>query len=303
MRRISLVLLILSLPLTVAVAQVRLSPEASDKLLIDKTDPVYPPLAKATRVEGTVKVDLTVSETGRVVAGKVIAGHPLLKAAAVAAATQRIYKPHMLEGKPVPFVTLVDIVFVLGMPQPDNTRAIEISQRFFEKEGQCRDLLRGGKLQEAEAICGAAVQIGEQLDMSRSLEKMSAHELMGHLYMRQQRHRDGLKSYLIALTFARLTLEDKNAEVGQLYSYVAMAHHALDHLDQAREFYRKAEASLQLAYVAMACDHCDEAVDQIRQDYMRSLKRILDLHLVAAQQAGASSEVEELNQLKQSLPK
>lgn len=302
MRRIVLSCLLIFLNLVLASAQVRLSPEAGDKLLVKKTSPVYPPLAKATRVEGTVKVDLTVSEAGAVVSAKVIEGHPLLKAAAVDAATERTYKPYLVDGKPASFVTTVDIVFSLGMPQGDNTRAIETNKRFFEKEDRCRDLLRNGKLQEAEAACQAATQAGEQLSGGRSLERMGSYQLLGHVYMRQKRYRDALGSYSRALANARLTLEDKNAELGQLYGYLGMAHHALDHLDEAREFYRKAEKSLQLAYAHMACDHCDEEVNHIRQDYMESLKKILDFHLVAAQQAGAASEVEELKKLKQSLP-
>ena len=49
-------------------AQTRLTPEAAERLLIEKPDPVYPPLAKQAKTQGTLKVDITVSEAGAVAA-------------------------------------------------------------------------------------------------------------------------------------------------------------------------------------------------------------------------------------------
>src|SRR5262249_8108010 len=67
-------------------AQARIGAEESNKLVVEKSDPVYPPLAKATGVQGVVRVDLTISEAGAVISAKAIEGHPLLKDAAVQAA-------------------------------------------------------------------------------------------------------------------------------------------------------------------------------------------------------------------------
>jgi hypothetical protein len=33
---------------------------AAEKLIIEKPDPVYPPFAKQTKTQGTVKIDITV---------------------------------------------------------------------------------------------------------------------------------------------------------------------------------------------------------------------------------------------------
>lgn|SRR5918911_3547734 len=68
---------------------------------ISKPDPVYPPVARAARASGTVTVQVTVDETGKVTSAKAVSGHPLLQAAAVQAAYQARFKPTLSSGKPV----------------------------------------------------------------------------------------------------------------------------------------------------------------------------------------------------------
>jgi protein TonB len=48
-----------------------------------------------------VTVEITVDETGKVIAAHAVSGHPLLQAAAVAAARQASFKPTRLNGEPV----------------------------------------------------------------------------------------------------------------------------------------------------------------------------------------------------------
>lgn len=284
-------------------AQARIGAEESNKLVIEKANPVYPPLAKAAGLQGTVRLDLTISEAGAVISAKVIEGHPLLKDAAVGAAKKWKYREYLVNDKPVPFITTVDIVFSLGMSEAEYDKQLEISKKFFQEEDKCRDLLRSHKLTEAETTCKRAIQAAEQLSSDRVLEKMEVYELAGHVLMRQQRYQEALVSYSHALDFAQLNLTDKNAELGQLYGYLAIAQHSLSNLDRALELYRKAERSLQLAYTDMACDDCDDETIRMRQDYMKSLRSLIEYHLIAAQQANALTEIEEIKKLKQSLPK
>jgi len=63
--------------------------------------PVYPAIARAAHASGSVTVEITVDETGNVVAAHAVSGHPLLQAAAVTAARQASFKPTRLDGEPV----------------------------------------------------------------------------------------------------------------------------------------------------------------------------------------------------------
>ena len=63
--------------------------------------PPYPPAARAVRASGAVNVQVTVDETGDVIAASAVSGHPLLRAAAVQAARSSKFSPTMLSGKAV----------------------------------------------------------------------------------------------------------------------------------------------------------------------------------------------------------
>ncbi|HYR77702.1 MAG TPA: TonB family protein [Pyrinomonadaceae bacterium] len=61
----------------------------------------YPLIAKQAHASGAVTVQVTVDEGGNVILAKAVAGHPLLQAAAVAAARQAKFAPTRLSGQPV----------------------------------------------------------------------------------------------------------------------------------------------------------------------------------------------------------
>jgi len=75
--------------------------------------PAYPPLARAAKASGTVVVDVTVDETGKVTSANAQSGHPLLRQAAVQAAYASRFKPTLEEGKPVIVTGTITYVFKL----------------------------------------------------------------------------------------------------------------------------------------------------------------------------------------------
>jgi len=78
-----------------------------------KPQPPYPAAAKAARAEGTVTVQVTVDEEGKVVSASAVSGHPLLQAAAVSAARQARFSPTLLAGKPVKVTGILTYKFTL----------------------------------------------------------------------------------------------------------------------------------------------------------------------------------------------
>jgi protein TonB len=82
--------------------------------LINQPQPLYPPLAKQARVSGTVELAAIIGKNGRIVDLKVVKGHPLLVAAALAAVKQWIYQPTLLNGEPVDVSTTIDVNFTLN---------------------------------------------------------------------------------------------------------------------------------------------------------------------------------------------
>src|SRR6202166_3867305 len=83
-------------------------------LLVNKVQPVYPPLARQTRISGTVRLHALISKSGTVESLEVISGHPLLVRAAMDAVQQWRYKPTLLNGEPVEVDTTIDVIFSLN---------------------------------------------------------------------------------------------------------------------------------------------------------------------------------------------
>ena len=82
--------------------------------LISQVVPIYPILAKETRVQGTVVIDSIIDTHGNVTEMRLVSGHPLLVTAAFDAVRQWKYEPTRLNGIPIPIEMLVTVHFSLG---------------------------------------------------------------------------------------------------------------------------------------------------------------------------------------------
>ena len=86
---------------------------ADDNLIKPAAGPVYPALAKVSKVQGDVVLEVNITKDGKVGNLTVISGHPLLTDAAIEAVRQWEYKPTLLNGAPVDVVTTVTVNFTL----------------------------------------------------------------------------------------------------------------------------------------------------------------------------------------------
>jgi len=83
-------------------------------LLIQKTPPVYPAIAKAARVSGTVEIEATISKTGTIKDMHVVSGPGMLRQAALDAVRTWRYKPYKLNNEPTEVQTTINVIFSLG---------------------------------------------------------------------------------------------------------------------------------------------------------------------------------------------
>jgi protein TonB len=82
--------------------------------LLMPIQPVYPAIAKAAHIQGTVIVQAIISEHGTIENLRVISGPPLLQSAATEAIQRARYRPFTLNGNPVAVETTISVVFTLG---------------------------------------------------------------------------------------------------------------------------------------------------------------------------------------------
>jgi protein TonB len=86
----------------------------SEGLLLTPIQPVYPPIARAARVEGAVVIEAVISKAGRLESVNVVSGPEMLRKAALDAVVGARYRPYLLNGAPTEVKTIYRVVFSLG---------------------------------------------------------------------------------------------------------------------------------------------------------------------------------------------
>jgi len=101
-------------------APLEIPTETQRTYLVKKVAPVYPPLARQARIQGTVTLRVVISKSGDVLNIRLISGHPLLAPASIEAVKQWKYQPYLVDGMPVEVETEVQVNFKLGKePAPE----------------------------------------------------------------------------------------------------------------------------------------------------------------------------------------
>ncbi|MDR3792216.1 MAG: M56 family metallopeptidase [Terracidiphilus sp.] len=95
-----------------------LSPTDAAGNLISKVAPKYPPEAKKARIQGTVVLNAIIGTDGHMKELRVLSGAAPLVQAAMEAVRQWVYKPYLLNGKPVQVETTINVIYTLGDTPP-----------------------------------------------------------------------------------------------------------------------------------------------------------------------------------------
>ncbi len=82
--------------------------------LIHRVQPVYPPLARSVRVQGSVVLAAVISKAGTIENLRVISGHPMLVPSAIDAVSQWRYRPYILNSEAIEVETQITVNFFLG---------------------------------------------------------------------------------------------------------------------------------------------------------------------------------------------
>ncbi|MGA7413481.1 MAG: energy transducer TonB, partial [Bryobacteraceae bacterium] len=85
-----------------------------EAFLIEKVQPIYPPLAKSAGVQGQVEFDAIIAKDGTLQHLQLVHGHPLLVQAATDALQQWRYIPTLVNAEPVDVMTRIIVNFALS---------------------------------------------------------------------------------------------------------------------------------------------------------------------------------------------
>jgi TonB family protein len=183
-----------------------------------RVEPVFPPLAKAARISGSVVIEVTIDEAGSVMSARAISGHPLLKDAAVTAARGWKFSPTMLSGTLVKVIGTITFNFNLDKEPPndiagytlkdksDDAAIEEAKKAVAANPGSGAAYIRlaaayeaDGDLKEAAASYEKAVQLLP--------DQKALYVSLAHIYDRLQNHDREIATYKKALEFSPNSVE------------------------------------------------------------------------------------------------
>lgn len=96
------------------ISRVRQGGAVTAASLINRVPPVYPEIARAERLSGTVRLHAIIDKQGSVRELRVISGRCSLARASVDAVRKWRYRPTLLAGQPVEVDTTIDVIFSLN---------------------------------------------------------------------------------------------------------------------------------------------------------------------------------------------
>lgn len=139
-----------------------------------RVPPVYPPIAKAAHIQGTVLFDLRIGVSGKIESMKVISGPAMLQQAAIDCLKEWTFHPFEQSGAPVIASGQMPIVFALSDYHPPANDE-QIAGRYFPFSDKCRRAVLANKDRSStESVCNQAAETAEQFGPDvRFIEKRS----------------------------------------------------------------------------------------------------------------------------------
>jgi protein TonB len=215
--------------------------------VLERTEPTYPPIAKAARIVGTVVIEVQVGTDGKIDFTKVVSGPAMLQQAALDCVKNWSLKPFEKEGVPFAAVGRTSIVFSLGKDDPTAPEE-KLAAQYFPLSDECHAKSRGnGNWEDAARACMKAAKIAEQFPADRRfIEKRSAYVYAGWALMMSGDLKEAQRYSGLAVDIVKLGHDDnsgtnaaytvKGTVEGKLGDFGA----ADQDLSTAEEFERKA---------------------------------------------------------------
>lgn len=91
----------------------KLTRAESTSAVASKVAPAYPAIARQLKLEGTVELEVTLTETGGVDSVKIVSGNPVLTKPATDAVKKWKFEPQTEGGKPARAIATITIAFKL----------------------------------------------------------------------------------------------------------------------------------------------------------------------------------------------
>ena len=283
----------------VAAAQdiIQVSPDAARQHLMKRVEPSYPSHAEFTRIQGIVTLNVTIDESGKVKAVKVLSGHPFLIDAAKNAVKWWKFEPFTLHGKATAANSQVTVEFWLGDGAAEQ-------REYLQAEVECNRMIEGHMAAEAGSTCNKALGMAAKLEKKFAVDKMHAYGNAANAASSLNQGAEAEGDYRKELELASRILKPGNPELVLMHDHLAHAYQTTNQLQQADSEYSAAETAQSAAQAELENqkEHLNlDAYRRVNASYARNMQAILKEHAALLRQMGKESDAQALEQKAGSL--
>jgi TonB family protein len=246
--------------------------------------PIFPPIAQAAHVVGTVVLQIEINPDGSVGKVKIISGPPMLRQASVDAVKQWHYKPFAEAGSPAAVSTTVTLPFTLVEQPADNDN--EIQRVFFPLSDQCHQAVAQNVPTEQQAdLCRRAAEVADQFASdSRFIERRGAYVYAYTALLRNRESKEALHFAEKAVAVAQQGHDDGSGR-SAVFSVRAQAKAALSDLAGSDQDLTRAEEEQRAAIDT-------PAGRELHKSYTQTLAGLLKFHARLLQAMGKDAEAQ-----------
>lgn len=257
--------------------------------LSQKTDPVYPPIAAAARIEGDVVISVVVDTKGQVASEKALSGPAMLQQAALDAVRKWQFSPFTVDGAAVPVTTSLTIPFQLEHhgPQPSAEQE-RAAQALFPLSDKCEKALKTQNKDDALNSCKQALDISLKagdLTNSDQLGRLESYQLYGHALLMAGRAQEALDQENLAIAEAKRCVNDKDEEYAEPFFWRGIVEAHLGDANDALSDFQTAEATMHRAIINLP---------DMKEHYSSYLAAILKQHAALLDLMGRQDEAAKL---------
>jgi len=259
------------------------------KHLSIESEPAYPPISAAARIEGDVVISVVIDAKGQILSEKVLSGPAMLQQAALDAVKKWQFTPFNVNGAPTPVTATLTIPFHLERHGPQPTAEQEkAAQAWFPLSDKCRNALKSQINDDALSFCKQALDMSLQagdLTNSDQLGMMLSYQYYGHALLAAGRPQEALEQENSAIAESKKCLTDKDEEYAIPFFWRAVIEASLGQNDAALADFATAESSERKAIVNLP---------DMRTRYGQELASMLKQHAALLDVMGRPADAEKL---------
>jgi TonB family protein len=289
----ALVWVAISAAQTTSASDLKVPAAAAAEHLISKTEPVYPPLAKAAKIGGVIVVEATIASDGHVAKVRAVSGHPMLMTSAMDAVRKWRYQPFLLNGGPIQVVASVEVNFTAA---PDAT--LDMAAKYDEQERQCSGLEAEDKYAEADVICKKALETATQLPGELyDPTRRRAYWFVGRVAFKLNRGTEALANFQESAKFNSDITSHRDLLISHMD--LARAYELVGQLNESDAEFQAAEKALTLWKNDLQQNENDpeaESAKRHHKDLAEANSIILEGHVAVLRKLGRTADADALEQ-------